>query len=901
MANGHGGNVQDLAAAAGRGVEDLLDFSANINPLGPPPGLRAVISRGIEQLVHYPDPQARGLVAAISKRYGAPAGQVIVGNGSTEILYALTRAIAASPMRPRVVVPVPAYIDYAAAARLAGLEVCELPLAEADGLAVNFTSLASNLADGDVVFLGQPNNPTGLMIDPAALRQFAAEHATNLFVVDEAFADFVEGYRTLAAQLPLNMVVLCSLTKFYAIPGLRLGFAAAQDPLAAEIRGQMPNWSVNTLAQLAGEAALADDDYAARSRAFVTQRRAELTAALEAISGLYVYRGAANFLLVRINRADTDAAALSRTLLADGIAIRTFDAAVSDHRNAGILPARSEGVPPSSFAPGNGTRESTPAITRSCTGSLREQHFRIAVRTSDENRRLVDAIAAAMGSPRPVKIDRRTPALMFQGTSSNAGKSILTAALCRILLQDGARVAPFKAQNMSLNSFVTADGGEMGRAQVVQAQACRLEPDVRMNPVLLKPNSDTGSQVIVRGKPVGNMRVPEYVAYKAAAFAAAKECYDSLAGEYEAIVLEGAGSPGEVNLKSHDIVNMRMAQYARSPVLVVGDIDRGGVFASFVGTMEVLEAWERALVAGWVVNRFRGDASLLAPALDYTQAYTGKPVLGVVPYLARLNLPQEDSVEFKSGSLDAKAVTAAVEIAVIDLPHISNFTDFDAFSVEDDVRVRIVRRGDELGSPDAVVLPGSKNTLADIAYLKRCGLADKIARLAASGKAEIVGICGGFQMLGREIRDPQCIESPDGKDMGLGLLPVDTVMAAEKTLTRATARHSPSGLGVHGYEIHHGQTPAGGLTPLLVRSDGQAVGVAATSTRAWGTYLHGVFDADEFRRWFVDQLRTHKGLPALGAVQGRYDIEPALDRLAAVVRQSLDMDRIYRIMGLKAK
>ena len=247
---------------------------------------------------------------------------------------------------------------------------------------------------------------------------------------------------------------------------------------------------------------------------------------------------------------------------------------------------------------------------------------------------------------------------MLQGTSSNAGKSVLTAALCRILLQDGIRVAPFKAQNMSLNSFIDRSGGEMGRAQVVQAQACRLEPDVRMNPILLKPNSDTGCQVIVRGKPVGNMRVGEYVDYKPQAFAAAKECYDALAAEFDAIVLEGAGSPGEVNLKSHDIVNMRMAEYAAAPVLVVGDIDRGGVFASFVGTMEVLAPWERKRVAGWIVNRFRGDASLLGPALDYTLQHTGRPVLGVVPYLAQLGLPQEDSVEFKSGALDQPAGTS---------------------------------------------------------------------------------------------------------------------------------------------------------------------------------------------------------------------------------------------------
>jgi cobyric acid synthase CobQ len=556
-----------------------------------------------------------------------------------------------------------------------------------------------------------------------------------------------------------------------------------------------------------------------------------------------------------------------------------------------------------------------------------EQHldarfFRVAVRTEEENSRLCEAIWSAViyhryrplcGLCRNESGDdqarlvpaphSKTPALMLQGTSSNAGKSVLTAAICRILFQDGIRVAPFKAQNMSLNSFIDRDGGEMGRAQVVQAQACRLEPDVRMNPILLKPNSDTGCQVIVRGKPVGNMRVGEYVDYKPRAFAAVKECYDALAAEFDAIVLEGAGSPGEVNLKSHDIVNMRMAEHAAAPVLVVGDIDRGGVFASFVGTMEVLAPWERKRVAGWIVNRFRGDASLLGPALDYTLRHTGRPVLGEVPYLAQLGLPQEDSVEFKSGALDQAAGDgAAVEIAVIDLPHIANFTDFDAFGTEPDVRLRIIRTAADLNCPDAVIIPGSKNTLGDLDYLRSSGLAERITALAREGRAEVIGICGGLQMLGREIRDPLAIESAAESSSaysgGLGLLAADTVLAAEKTLVRSTARHALSGLEVTGYEIHHGQTNYGGCEPLLTRADGQVVGIAGDGRRVWGTYLHGLFDADAFRRWFIDGLRVRRGLSPVGKVTGRYDIEPALDRLAQVVRASIRMDEVYRLMGL---
>jgi cobyric acid synthase CobQ len=441
----------------------------------------------------------------------------------------------------------------------------------------------------------------------------------------------------------------------------------------------------------------------------------------------------------------------------------------------------------------------------------------------------------------------------------------------------------------------------MGRAQVVQAQACRLDPEVRMNPILLKPNSDTGCQVIVRGKPVGNMRVGEYVRYKPEAFAAAKECYDSLAAEFDAIVLEGAGSPGEVNLKGHDIVNMRMAEYAGAPVLVVGDIDRGGVFAAFVGTMEVLAPWERRRIAGWIVNRFRGDAGLLGPALEYTLRHTGRPVLGVVPYLAELDLPQEDSVEFKSGALDpAGNDEAAVEIAVVDLPHLSNFTDFDAFRVEPDVRLRIIRSAEELrrNRPDAVILPGSKNTLGDLEYLRQSGLAERVTALARDGVTEIVGICGGFQMLGAEICDPLGIESAATGARGLGLLGARTVISAEKTLVRATARHLPSGLEVTGYEIHHGRTGTDGCVPVLTRCDGWVVGAASHEGRVWGTYLHGVFDADAFRRWFIDRLRVRRGLAPVGEVIGQYDIESALDRLADAVRASIRMDEVYRLLGL---
>jgi len=364
-------------------------------------------------------------------------------------------------------------------------------------------------------------------------------------------------------------------------------------------------------------------------------------------------------------------------------------------------------------------------------------------------------------------------------------------------------------------------------------------------------------------------------------------------------VLEGAGSPAEVNLKHHDIVNMYMAQYARSPVLLVGDIDRGGVFASFVGTMEVLAEWERALVAGFVVNRFRGDQGLLHDAHEYTRRHTGRPVLGVVPYFHDLGLPEEDSVSFKEGLFNAPARSEeCVEIAVVDLPHISNFTDFDAFLIEPDVRLKKVRRAEDLDHPDAVIIPGSKNVIGDLEHLKSNGVEAKIRDLTENGRTELVGICGGFQMIGSRIADPHRLES-DGKTLsGLDFLQMTTVLELEKTLTLVSAKHLESGLTVRGYEIHHGQTESTGLAPLLEHESGRSIGVRSSDGKLWGTYIHGIFDADEFRRWFIDRLRTRRGLPGKGQIMAKYDLEPAFDRLAEAVRRSLDMDVIYKIMGL---
>jgi adenosylcobyric acid synthase len=490
---------------------------------------------------------------------------------------------------------------------------------------------------------------------------------------------------------------------------------------------------------------------------------------------------------------------------------------------------------------------------------------------------------------------------MIQGTCSNAGKSFLVAGICRALRNQGVRVAPFKAQNMSLNSYVTLSGEEIGRAQALQAQACGLEPMAEMNPVLLKPNTQTGSQVIVMGKPVASMEARTYFAYKTNLFDTVTESFDRLAREFDVVILEGAGSPAEINLKRHDIVNMRMARYAKSPVLIVADIDRGGAFASLIGTMVCLEEWERELVAGFILNKFRGDASLLDDALTYTATKTGKPFFGVLPYLSDLGLPEEDSVTFRESGFEHQGGKdpECLDIACIDLPHISNFTDFDALALEPDVRMRLVRTPEDLRGrrPDCLILPGSKSTLADLAFLRQNGLAGALREFASTG-GTLVGICAGFQMLGEVISDPLGVESGCNQGPGLGLLPMATELGQEKTLHRSRVTHIPSGLSVAGYEIHHGRTR------ILDRDKGEplfsgssdVVGLADPRGNVWGAYVHGLFDADAFRRHVLDGLRTKKGLEPKGKIQVSYNVEEGLDRLARAVVEHLDWDRIQSLL-----
>jgi len=481
-----------------------------------------------------------------------------------------------------------------------------------------------------------------------------------------------------------------------------------------------------------------------------------------------------------------------------------------------------------------------------------------------------------------------TKRLMIQGTMSGAGKSLLAAAFCRIFTQDGSRVAPFKSQNMALNSYITLDGLEMGRAQVVQARASGKEPDVRMNPVLLKPSSDVGSQVIVNGKVRGTMKAADYFGYKTELWPDILEAYHSLASENDILVLEGAGSPAEINLRDNDIVNMGLAEQVNAPVLLVGDIDPGGVFAQLYGTVELLRPEERARVKGFLVNKFRGDPDILTPGLRMIEEKTGIPVLGTIPYL-QVDLDDEDSL---APRLNEQQGNGPLQVAVIRFPWISNFTDTTPLAEHPMFTVRYVTTPEELKSADLILLPGTKSTLADLAWLKQTGLAGTIQAAAESGTL-VFGVCGGFQMLGRTLRDPDGVEG-GGQADGLGLLPVDTVFEPRKTRTRVqcTVTAEPfSGAAIEAYEIHNGSTTIQGES-FSSLPEGCAQG------NVYGTYLHGLFDTGELVESLAEHLCTQKGIPyerRTPRSHFAYEQEQ-LDLLADAVRRSVDLPAIYRIL-----
>ena len=495
-------------------------------------------------------------------------------------------------------------------------------------------------------------------------------------------------------------------------------------------------------------------------------------------------------------------------------------------------------------------------------------------------------------------------AIMVQGTMSNAGKSLLAAGLCRIFRQDGYKVAPFKSQNMALNSFITEDGLEMGRAQVMQAEAAGIKPSVLMNPILLKPTNDVGSQVIVNGEVLGTMSARDYFKYKKKLVPDVMKAYNALADENDIIVIEGAGSPAEINLKDEDIVNMGMAKMAKAPVLLVGDIDRGGVFAQLIGTVELLEEDEKAMVKGLIINKFRGDKTILDPGVEMLEERSGIPVVGVAPYLD-IQVEDEDSLTER---FDRKQEAGVIDIAVIRTPRISNFTDFNPFESIPGVSLRYVKHPRDLHSPDMIILPGTKNTMGDLIWMRESGMEAAVLKEASRGKL-IFGVCGGYQMLGETLSDPHGVEN-GGSMKGMGLLPMDTVFAEKKTRTRVQGRFGElsgvfthlSGAEVDGYEIHMGESilkgEAGTATRITDSVSGEKKEEGAFAGNVCGTYIHGVFDKEESAEAIIRVIGEKKGIDVenMTGVDFAAFKEQQYDILAAELRKHMDMKKIYEIL-----
>ena len=494
--------------------------------------------------------------------------------------------------------------------------------------------------------------------------------------------------------------------------------------------------------------------------------------------------------------------------------------------------------------------------------------------------------------------------IMIQGTMSNVGKSAIAAGLCRVFKQDGYKVAPFKSQNMALNSFITQNGLEMGRAQVMQAEAAGIEPEVSMNPILLKPTNDTGSQVIINGKPIGVMSAVEYYRHKRDYIPYILEAYRELEKKYDVIVIEGAGSPAEINLKSEDIVNMGLAKMLKAPVLLAGDIDRGGVFAQLVGTMMLLEKEEQQMVKGLIINKFRGDKRILDPGIEMLKDYTPVPVVGVVPYM-HVDIDDEDSL---ADRLDKHTEKGLIDIAVIRVPRMSNFTDFNALERMQGVTLRYVEKVQQLGRPDLILLPGTKNTMGDLKWLRMNGLEASVLKLAAEGTL-VMGICGGYQMLGLTLEDPDGVEE-GGSMRGMELLPVHTVFEKAKTRTRVSGKtgtlHGPwqllSGTAFEGYEIHMGESTWKNGAVASTSTCDTVTGTEKTEGTFYhnvcGTYVHGIFDKEEVALGLVRAVGIRKGIDVseMEGVDFAAFKETQYDILASELRKHLDMKKIYEIL-----
>ncbi|MHB1510776.1 MAG: cobyric acid synthase [Acidimicrobiales bacterium] len=844
----HGDDARRVAAALGMGEGDVLDLATSLNPVAP--DVRFVVAAGLDSIRLYPD--ATVATAALAEAVGMEPENVLLTNGGAEAIALLGTELATG-----------------------SVEDPEFSL---------YRRHLVEVSPGAPRWRSNPHNPTGLLAPPS-------EHAA---VWDEAFYPLATGEWT-RGDARSGAVVIGSLTKVFACPGLRIGYVLSENAdLVARLSDRQPRWSVGgpALAAIPRLLEMADlPDWAKRIAAL----RADLVGVLED-AGLLPEPSDANFVLVR------GAAGLRDRLARSGIVVRDC-ASFGMPGVARIAVPSADGIERLRVALEVGsTRQLVVGPTRErVVGSTSQLQAR---RGSRRDRELPAAPDTGGG--------RLTGALLVCGTASDVGKSQIVTGLCRLLARRGVRVAPFKAQNMSLNSFATPSGHEIGRAQGIQAIAAGTVPEVVMNPILLKPTGERHSQVVVMGQPVAELDAASYQILKRDVLTpVVLDAYADLRRRFDVVICEGAGSPAEINLLSGDLTNLWLAVATGMKALLVGDIERGGVFAALYGTMTVLSHELTAPIGGFVINKFRGDASLLTPGLEELERRTGVPTLGVLPFLDGLSLDAEDSLGLGAVVLGARsrredwepdmreAASQTLDVAVIALPHISNFTDLDALSIEPCVTLRLVRSSVELGDPDLIVLPGSKTTVADLAWLRASGLAVALARLAADRAGPtILGVCAGYQMLGEEIVDG--VESRLSRVEALGLLPVSTEFESGK-LTRQR-RGRALGEEITGYEIRQGRPRplpgAEGFAELDDTFGAGAEGVVADKGRLVGTSLHGLFESDGFRQAFLAAVAGRRAkLWRPSRARFSRAREAQIDRLADLLEAHLDVDAVVKLIA----
>ena len=840
---GHGGAKEILEQTRKESQTKVFDLSVNLNPYGPPEWIRQHMNRHLEDVFQYPD--HKDALDALATYYQCSSGQFMLGNGANELILALVRAFS----KQHFYYCPPCYIDYKKSFEQTGVDFHPIPLQK--DYSPNWLWIEKEVQEQGVVFLTNPNNPTGTLRTKKELLTQIQAFPNVIFVVDESFIDFVGEENSLCDSNLENLIIIRSMTKFYSIPGLRLGYVKAPPKTIGKLQSQIQDWNVNSLALSLVKPLLNDNVFKEESLEYLAKCRKKLLKVLEEYPVIKVKGSEGNFVLLHINHKTND---LYRHLI-----------------NCGIILRRCEDFE-----------------------GLNANYLRLCVPIEKALEQLKHGLSSFFHNTITPLPKRKIPSLMIQGTSSNAGKSLIAAAFCRIFQQEGIDVAPFKAQNMSLNSAVVDGGYEIARAQVLQAQAAKIKPNVLMNPVLLKPTSEKGSQVIVNGKVVGDIDARDFFQRKELLRNAIYQSYDDLSKQHDLIILEGAGSPAEVNLKKNDLVNMNMAVYAESKVLLVGDIDRGGVFASFLGTMNVFNQTERELMLGFLINKFRGEEALLKDALTYMHEATGIPVLGTIPYIQGLNLPDEDSVSLKGREgkfMNRKE--GKIIVNVIDFPYISNSTDLDPFFMEDDVEIVFCREPDELSHGDLIILPGSKSVMKDCQFLEDKGLAKKIQEKVDHG-IHVVGICGGMQILGNKIEDHHSVESNISEKTGLGILDISTYFQREKVLAEGIYKSVGSSESFSGYEIHHGVTEFGNVEPVMESTE-QLVTIKHPEKMVWGTYLHGVFDNDPFRNQILNSIRKSK---SINLKQSKYSVEKDLDTLADVVKASVNLDWMKKSLNI---